>query len=409
MSMTTATASVLVPVLRGIRATLATVVATRVPSGEGGVYDSTGKVAREPTIRVRAALAATLGIASPGDIGWSVRVDLPSGAGASADLGAAVAALAVLGHCSVLGEPTVFVGEVGFSGGLRPTRDVYAAAKAAGDVTTMRVIVPATSGPAAAAGAHANAPAMPEVLLAADLGEVLAFLKNEDERPLPRAMFVAGTERGQDLGPLPPENEAILATVRAHLAAGRSVLLRGNVGAGKVMIARRVTHYGPPLAVADVEIVTAIQHAAGLATPDTGTIRRPPFRAPHHTVSEAGLFGSGVPVRPGEVSLAHAGVLFLDEVAEFRRSCLEAVRLARRDGCVRYCRHGEDVTLPARFGLIGATNLCPCGYHGTDRCHCDVERIVRYRDRIPAGLFDVEIDLPELGATRRESQASAAV
>jgi magnesium chelatase family protein len=142
--------------------------------------------------------------------------------------------------------------------------------------------------------------------------------------------------------------------------------------------------------------------------PEYGLVHRPPFRAPHHTVSEVGLLGGGTPVRPGEVSLAHAGVLFLDEVAEFRRSCLEAVQVARRDGCVRYCRHGADVTLPARFGLIGSTNLCPCGYYGTDRCHCDVERIARYRDRIPAGLFDVEIDLNALGAPRQESQASAA-
>ena len=373
-------ATILVPVLLGIRAELHSVHVSRVSADRAGVYAADGKLAKEATIRVRAALASTIGHSF--DAAWTVRVDLPVGAGPSADLGAAVAALVVLGHCAPPCAPTVYVGELGLSGNLRPTRDVYAAVYAAAACKVPAII------DASAANAAASVPGHGVVWLADELSAVLGYergtfaLRQLSGRPAASVPF-------PPLPDLTAEYAPALAVVREHLAAGRSVLLRGNPGSGKMMIARRCAHR--PIAESDRETVNAIHHAAGLVGPDSTGVDVRPFRAPHHTVSEAGLLGSPLYSRPGEVSLAHGGVLYLDEVPEFRRLCLEAVRAARRDGCVRYYR--PEVELPARFGLVGSTNACPCGYHGTERCHCAADRIAAYQARIPAGLFDVTIDL----------------
>ena len=168
----------------------------------------------------------------------------------------------------------------------------------------------------------------------------------------------------------------------------------GPPGAGKTMLARRLPSIMPPLLIDEALDVTAIQSVAGLLAPDHGIVMRRPFRAPHHTVSAAGLVGGGDPVRPGEVSLAHGGCLFLDELLEFRASVLEALRQPLEDGHVTICRARARVAFPARPLVIAAVNPCPCGFAGDrlGRCACSPERIRHYRAKLSGPLLD-RIDL----------------
>jgi magnesium chelatase family protein len=160
------------------------------------------------------------------------------------------------------------------------------------------------------------------------------------------------------------------------------------------MLARRLPTIMPPMSFDEALDVTAIHSVAGLLVPDRGLVSTRPFRAPHHTVSSAGLVGGGDPVRPGEVSLAHHGCLFLDELLEFRRGVLEALREPLEEGTVAICRARARVAFPARPVLISAINPCPCGFHGdrAKRCSCPLDRVRSYRARLSGPLLD-RIDL----------------
>jgi len=165
------------------------------------------------------------------------------------------------------------------------------------------------------------------------------------------------------------------------------------------MLARRLPGILPPPTLEEALDVTRVHSVAGRIPSGGALVTRRPFRAPHHTVSDAGLVGGGVPIRPGEVSLAHHGVLFLDELAEYRRNVLEALRQPLEDGTVHLSRARGAVRFPARFLLVGAMNPCPCGYHGdgSDRCLCDEVRVERYRSRISGPLLDridLQVEMP---------------
>lgn len=187
-------------------------------------------------------------------------------------------------------------------------------------------------------------------------------------------------------------------------AGGHNLLMIGPPGAGKTMLARRLTSILPLLTYDEALETTAVHSVAGLIEAQVGIVNQRPFRAPHHTVTEQGLVGGGETPRPGEVSLAHNGVLFLDELAEFSRKSLEALRQPLEDGCVRITRARYSTDFPARPLLVGAMNPCPCGYFGHPHkaCRCTDHQRMRYRARLSGPLLDrldIHVNLPptELG------------
>jgi magnesium chelatase family protein len=177
-------------------------------------------------------------------------------------------------------------------------------------------------------------------------------------------------------------------------AGGHNTLLIGPPGAGKTMMARRAAGVLPPLTFDEAIEVTSIHSVAGLVQPGGGLISARPFRAPHHTISDVALVGGGQNPRPGEISLAHRGVLFLDEMPEFSRHVLEVLRQPLEEGAVRIARAARTVTFPAAFMLVGAMNPCPCGYAGepAPRCRCTPQQVDRYMSRLSGPLRD-RIDL----------------
>jgi magnesium chelatase family protein len=191
----------------------------------------------------------------------------------------------------------------------------------------------------------------------------------------------------------------------------------GPPGSGKTMLAKRVSSILPPLTFEEALETTKIHSVAGVLDAAAGLVSARPFRAPHHTISDAGLIGGGIIPRPGEVSLSHNGVLFLDELPEFPRNVLEVMRQPLEDGNVTIARAAMSLTFPARFMLAAAMNPCPCGYHGSGQrqCQCGAPMIQRYVSKISGPLMDridIHIDVPAVnykelrgGESRSESSA----
>jgi magnesium chelatase family protein len=290
----------------------------------------------------------------------------------------------------------VFVGELALDGRLRPVRGVLPIAAWARRGHTRRLFVPRENAPEAAAVADGCT-----VIPISSVGELVELLNGDGAGPAPCAARP---------DPIPLGDVADLADVRGQAIArraleiaaggGHNLLFVGPPGSGKTMLARRLPGILPPLAFDESLETTMVYSVAGLLG-GRAVLNERPFRAPHHTVSVAGLVGGGAACRPGEISLAHNGVLFLDELLEFGRPALEALRQPLEERIVNVVRARRQVEYPADFMLVAALNPCPCGHLGSAvrTCTCSLGGISAYRARLSGPLLDridMHVDVPAL-------------
>jgi magnesium chelatase family protein len=298
-------------------------------------------------------------------------------------------ALAILRATGQLGaEPDgLCLGELALDGALRPVRGAMPRVRRALAAGITRVYVPAgNAGEAAALGA--------ETVPFATLREAVAHFEGTTRiaavaAPPPAAAPPCASDLGDIVGQETPKRALEIAAAGAH-----NLLLVGPPGTGKTLLARALPSILPPLDPDEAVEASAVHSVAGLIDPAHPLLAARPFRAPHHTASHLALVGGGTPPRPGEVSLAHAGALFLDEFAEYQRQVLETLREPLEEGEITISRAGGAATYPARFVLIAAMNPCPCGHAGdpTTECTCLPDAIERYRGRLSGPVLD-RIDL----------------
>lgn len=327
-------------------------------------------------------------------------------AGTLYDLPMFIGILAADGDIDEPGDDCAFIGELSLSGELRPVYGALPMAIAAARCGVKKLFVPADN---AAEAAFADGISVYPVK---NVDELLRFMRGEvDIEPVAAPELDTLMEHMPDFSEVKGQ-ENVKRALEIAAAGGHNILIVGPPGAGKSMMAKRLPGILPDMSRGEMIQSTEIYSVAGLTSREHPIVSMRPFRAPHHTVSAAGLSGGGTSPRPGEISLAHNGVLFLDELPEFRSDVLEVLRQPLEDGEVTVSRVAGTVTYPSRFMLVCAMNPCKCGWYGhpSGRCRCTERDVRRYHSKISGPLLDridLIVEVPALDYEELSRRSSA--
>ncbi len=321
-------------------------------------------------------------------------------AGPSYDLPMAVGILLSSEQVSTDSSRAIFLGELSLDGSLRHTHGILPMVALAREENFDTIVVPEVDAREASMIEGAK------IIPVASLTQLVGYLQGEititeykaDETDLTLNQPVAPVTDLADI----KGQEHVKRALEVAAAGGHNVIMNGPPGSGKTLLARALPSILPPMTGEEAVEVTKIYSVSGLLPTDTPMIRQRPFRSPHFTISHAGLVGGGHWPRPGEISLSHRGVLFLDELPEFGHSLLEVLRQPLEDKVVTISRAQGRITFPANFMLVGAMNPCPCGYYGDPfrKCTCSPGLVSRYQRRI-SGPFIDRVDIFHRGAAHR--------